>query len=185
MKKRKTLKTERLILCPFKLSDAKVLQEKAGDRAIADTTLNIPYPFTEEIGKEWILTHQPQFESGKAVTYAIKLKETDELIGAVGLNISKEFNHADLGYWIEKDLWGNGYCTEAAKAVVEYGFNEFDLHRIIANHLTRNPSSGKVMQKLGMQQEGLFREHVIKWDKYEDVVYYGILRDEWNKLRDK
>lgn len=127
-----------------------------------------------ETGQSLIL-----LESGEAITYAILLKETGELVSATGLVIEKRFNHAELGYWIDKNLWGNGYCTEAAGALLEYAFNEFGFHRIIANHLSRNPASGKVMEKLGMQREGLFREHVIKWDVYEDVVYYGILRDEW------
>ncbi len=179
MKKRKIIKTERLILRPFELSDAKIVQKKAGDKAVVDTTLNIPYPYTEELGKKWISTHQPQFESGEAIIYAIIFKKTGELIGAIGLTVEKKFNRAELGYWIEKNLWGNGYCTEAAGALLEYAFNEFGFHRIIANHLSRNPASGKVMEKLGMQREGLFREHVIKWDVYEDVVCYGILRDEW------
>ena len=53
------------------------------------------------------------------------------------------------------------------------------LHRITATHIIRSPVSGKVMEKIGMKKEGVLREHVIKWDKYEDVVSYGILRKEW------
>ena len=53
------------------------------------------------------------------------------------------------------------------------------LHRITATHIIRSPGSGKVMEKIGMKKEGVLREHVIKWDKYEDVVSYGILRKEW------
>ena len=97
----------------------------------------------------------------------------------------KKFNHAELGYWIGKESWRNGYATEAAKALLEYGFNKHGLHRIFARHLKKNPASGKVMQKLGMQQEGLFRDHSFKEDKYEDVVFNGILKDEWNKTNAK
>jgi [ribosomal protein S5]-alanine N-acetyltransferase len=182
MKKREILKTDRLILRAFKLSDAKIVQQKVGDKAIADTTLNIPYPYPDGLAEEWISSHQSKFESGEVITYAITLKDNDEIIGVIGLKVEKKFNHAELGYWIDKNLWGNGYCTEAARAVVEYGFNKFGFHKIYAEHIARNPRSGKVMKKLGMKKEGLFKEHVIKWDKYEDVVIYGILKDEWNKL---
>jgi [ribosomal protein S5]-alanine N-acetyltransferase len=182
MKKREILKTDRLILRPFKLSDARIVQQKAGDKAIVDTTLNIPYPYPDGLAEEWVSSHQPKFEAGESITYAITLKDNDEIIGAIGLMVQKKFNHAELGYWIDKNLWGNGYCTEAAKAMVEYGFNKFGLHKIFAEHIARNPGSGKVMEKLGMKKEGFFKEHVIKWDKYEDVVSYGILKDEWNKL---
>ena len=53
------------------------------------------------------------------------------------------------------------------------------LHRITATHIIRSPVSGKVMEKIGMKKEEVLREHVIKWDKYEDVVSYGILRKGW------
>ena len=53
------------------------------------------------------------------------------------------------------------------------------LHRITATHIIRNPASGKIMEKIGMKKEEVLREHVIKWDKYEDVGSYGILRKEW------
>jgi len=183
MKEREILKTERLVLRPFELSDAKIVQQKAGDKDIADTTLNIPHPYPDGLAEEWISIHQPKFEAGELINYAIILKETGELIGAVGLRVEKKFNHAELGYWIDKNLWGNGYCTEAARALVEYGFNKYGLHKIFAEHLKRNPASGKVMQKLGMKKEGLLKEHVIKWNKYEDVLVYGILKDIWNESK--
>jgi ribosomal-protein-alanine N-acetyltransferase len=180
-KKQETLRTERLILRPFELSDAKIVQEKAGNKAIADTTVNIPHPYPDGVAEEWISTHQPRFESGELVNYAITLEKTGELIGAVGLVVNKKFNHAELGFWIDKDLWGRGYATEAARAVMDYGFNKVGLHRIFAEHMTRNPASGKVMRKLGMREEGLLKEHVLRSHRYEDVVVYGILNDDWNK----
>ena len=62
---------------------------------------------------------------------------------------------------------------------MEYGFHKIDLNKITATHISRNPASGKVMEKIGMKKEGILREHVYKWDKYEDLVTYGILRKEW------
>jgi ribosomal-protein-alanine N-acetyltransferase len=181
MKKQEILRTERLILRPFELSDARIVQQKAGDKAVADTTANIPYPYPDGLAEEWISTHQPKFESGELINCAITLEKTRELIGAIGLVINKRFNHAELGFWIEKDLWGKGYATEAARALIDYGFNKFGLHKIFAHHMTRNPASGKVLKKLGMHKEGLLKEHVLRSGRYEDVVLYGILKDDWNK----
>ncbi len=59
---------------------------------------------------------------------------------------------------------------------IEFGFAELDLHKIFATHLTRNPASGKVMEKLGMTKEGVFKEHVIRWEKFEDLVSDGLLK---------
>jgi [ribosomal protein S5]-alanine N-acetyltransferase len=84
-----------------------------------------------------------------------------------------------LGYWIGKDFWNKGYGTEAACAVLKYGFKVMGLHRIHAHHFGSNPASGKIMQKLGMTYEGTKRQHIKKWDKFEDAVVYGILKNEF------
>jgi len=179
-KKMPKLETERLILRAFELSDAQRLRELAGDRLIADTTLNIPHPYEKGMAEEWISGHKSDFESEKGVHLAIILKCTRELIGAVGLLIEKKFNRAELGYWIGKDCWNQGYCTEAARAIVEYGFSQLELNKITSSHFLRNPASGKVMRNIGMKKEGFRKEHVIKWNKYEDLVIYAILRKEWD-----
>jgi ribosomal-protein-alanine N-acetyltransferase len=179
MRQRPTLETPRLILRPFEMSDAKEVQRLAGDHAIADTTLNIPHPYEDGMAEEWIATHQPKFDVGELCNFAVTLRDTGQLIGAIGLVIKQRFAHAELGYWIGAPFWNNGYCTEAGRAVLEYGFTSLGLNRIHASHLTRNPSSGRVMMKLGMAHEGRLREHVPKWGKFEDLEVYGILKSEW------
>ena len=68
--------------------------------------------------------------------------------------------------------------AEAASALVEYGFDVLDLNRIQARHMTRNPASGRVMQKIGMRLEGIQRQQVRVWDAFEDVAMYGILSSD-------
>jgi RimJ/RimL family protein N-acetyltransferase len=178
MKERPTIETDRLLLRPFELSDAKDVQRLAGDRAIADTTLNIPHPYEDGVAEEWISTHQPKFEAGELVNFAITLRTSGELIGAIGLSIDQRFERAELGFWIGRLYWNNGYCTEAGRAVFQYGFLVLKLNRIHASHLTRNAASGRVMQKIGMTHEGCARQHTKKWDKFEDLQWYGILKGE-------
>jgi RimJ/RimL family protein N-acetyltransferase len=179
MKERPTIETKRLVLRPFELSDAKDVQLLAGDRAIADTTLNIPHPYEDDMAEEWISTHQPKFETGELSNFAIVLRSSGKLIGAIGLRIVPRFERAELGYWIGKPFWKNGYCTEAAHAVLQYGFAVLKLNRIHASHFTRNPASGRVMQKIGMVHEGRARQHAKRWDMFEDLEFYGILREHW------
>ena len=112
------LQTHRLVLRPFEQSDAQDVQRLAGDRAIADTTLNIPHPYEEGMAEQWISTHQVAFEAGESVHFAIVLRLSGELIGAMGLAIVSRFERAELGYWIGKPYWGCGYCTEAGQAWV-------------------------------------------------------------------
>jgi RimJ/RimL family protein N-acetyltransferase len=185
MKQQPVLETERLILRPFNSSDAEDVQRLAGDREIADTTLNIPHPYEDGMAEEWIATHRPRFEEGRLCNFAVTLKATGELVGAIGLVIAPRWDHAELGYWIGRPYWGSGFCTEAGRAVIEYGFTRLGLHRIHASYFARNPASGRVMENLGMTREGLLRGHVKKWDKYEDLVLFGILKTDWEKTRGK
>lgn len=180
--RRPTLETERLILRPFRLSDAGDVQRLAGAAEISATTLDIPHPYPRGAAEEWIRSHRPTFEEGLGVHFAITLRETETLVGAIGLLITPRHNRAELGYWIGVPYWNNGYATEAVRAVVAYGFRVLGLHRICANHFPRNPASGRVMQKAGMTLEGTLRQHVKKGTAYEDLVTYGLLRDEFMRL---
>ncbi|HEY32229.1 MAG TPA: GNAT family N-acetyltransferase [Dehalococcoidia bacterium] len=180
-KKRPKIETERLRLRPFTLDDAPEVQRLVGDRDIASTTITIPHPYEDGMAEQWISTHQERFDKGEAVPFAITHGKQGYLIGSIGLHIAKEFDRADLGYWIGKPYWNQGYCTEAAQAVIQYGFEVLGLNRITANHITRNPASGRVMQKLGMKHEGYLRQHSKKWGNYDDVEVYRILRSEYTK----
>lgn len=179
MKPRQIIETERLKLRPFERADAKTIQKYAGDYSIADTTLNIPHPYIDGMAEEWISSHQEKYEAGELINFAITLKPNNEIIGAIGLSVNKRFNRAELGYWIGKPFWNKGICTEASISLIDYAFKNHDFHKIIANHILRNPASGKVMKKIGMTLEGTFKEHVKKWDKMEDLNSYGILKSEW------
>ncbi len=111
---------------------------------------------------------------------AITLAATGEHIGSIGLSgLAGPNKRASLGYLLGVEFWGKGYCTEAARAVMKFGFEQLGLNRISAEHFTRNPASGRVMQKLGMKHEGTLRQHVLRWDEFHDVEVYGILKSEW------
>lgn len=174
-----SLDTVRLILRPFRLGDAPAVQELAGERIIADTTLNIPHPYEDGMAEEWIGAHESGYEDGKIATFAIVLRDDAKLAGAIGLRIERGLNKAELGYWIGRPFWNLGYATEATMAILAFGFDELRLNRIQAGHLARNPSSGRVMQKAGMILEGTARQAIIKWGRYEDLVSYAILREDW------
>ena len=176
------LVTERLLLRPFTLADASRVQRLAGERVIAEFTLNIPHPYQAGMAEEWILSHPGNFLAGKSATFAITLAGERLLIGAIGLQCEERHHRAEMGYWMGTPYWNRGYCTEAASAVLHYAFETRGIHRVVASHLARNPASGRVMRKIGMRQEGYLREHVLKWDRYEDLVLYGILREDWEAL---
>ncbi len=179
MKQQPVLETERLLLRPFELTDAPMIKLLAGDFAIADTTLLIPHPYEDGVAEGWIATHQQKYERCEAASFAITLKPDEDLIGTIHLVLNPRFKRAELGYWIGKKYWNSGYCTEAGRAVVEFGFQQLSLNKIFATHISRNPASGRVLKKLGMAKEGSFKEHVRKWDQFEDLEAYGILKSTW------
>jgi ribosomal-protein-alanine N-acetyltransferase len=172
------LDTDRLVLRPFTLADAATVYELAGERAIAATTLTLPHPYPKGLATEWIRTHANAFAQGTAVNLAIVLK-SGPLCGTIGLGLVPEFQLAELGYWVGKPFWGQGYCTEAARAVLAYGFTTLALNRIQATHFVDNPASGRVMEKIGMTYEGCRRQHTRKWGVFKDIKLYGILRSDW------
>lgn len=179
MKEIPTIQTERLVLRPFEPGDAEDIRRLAGAREIADTTLNIPHPYPRGGAEEWIAKHRSGFQSGEGVVFAVTIRDSGELAGTIGMKIEERYDRAELIYWIGHPYWGRGFCTEAGEAILEFGFIVLKLNRITSSHFRRNPASGRVLEKLGLVREGLARRHVKKWDRYEDLVLYGILKSEW------
>lgn len=173
------IETERLILREFTLADAPAIHEYVSDWDVASTTANIPHPYEPGMAEAWIREHAGDIESGVAITLAITSRTDGQLIGSIALRLTPAHARGELGYWIGKPHWGRGYVTEATAAVIRYGFETIRLNRIEAHHLSCNPASGRVMRKLGMWHEGVMRDHVIKWGKFEDVESYAILRRDW------
>lgn len=174
-----TLQTERLILRPFTLADSKRVQQLAGAYEIADTTGHMPHPYEDGMAEEWISENEREFSAGESATFALTLRESGEVIGAIGLIIQSNHRRAEMGYWLGLPYWGQGYMTEAARALLRYAFDRLNLNRVYASHFSRNPASGRVMQKAGMTYEGTLRGHFIRWTEPEDLVYYGIQKSEW------
>jgi len=180
---RPTLCTERRLLRPFESSDAPAVAAICAERAVASTTLFIPHPYSLEHAHHWLDTHQQSFDSGTDVQMAVTLADTRELVGAIGLVIQSEHDRAEIGYWITPSRWGQGLATEAGRAVLRYGFEERVLNRIWAYHFARNPASGRVLQKIGLRYEGVARQHIRKWNRYEDCLLYGLTRADYHAVR--
>jgi len=175
------LHTERLTLRPPQADDLAAIVELAGAREVAATTLRIPHPYTEADGRSFLAACQEAQAQGERAMFAIC--RGAELIGMISLEVKPAHAHAELGYWIGVPYWGHGYCTEAARAVVKFGFETLKLHRIYAGHFAGNPASMRVLEKLGMRYEGCARGHVQKWGKFLDVENYALLAEDYQRRR--
>ncbi len=167
--------TARLKLRAFTEADIPALLPLIGAREIAATTLRIAHPYTEQNARDFMAKAR---EADK-IWLAITQRADGRLCGGVGLMLDLEHQRAELGYWVGVPYWGNGYATEAAEAMLQYGFTALKLHRILASCMTHNSASGKILLKLGMRHEGCQREHQRKWGEFVDVDCYGILCSDW------
>ncbi len=179
-----TLTTERLTLRQLRPDDAHAVAMRAGDRRVAKYLIAVPSPYPVALASRWIAGPLAWWHQGRGVTHAITLREhPNELLGSVSLRRFVRDRRAELGYWLGADSWGYGYATEAAGALIDFGFAELGLSRIYAHVLEGNEASCRVLDKLGMINEGIRRQHVRKNRKLLDVVLFGMLRDEWEERR--
>ncbi len=101
------------------------------------------------------------------------------LAGAAGLSVDRPNECGELGYWIARGLEGQGIVTRACRALIEHGFAELGLRRIQLHAAVGNVRSRAVARRLGMKQEGILRQAERVADGYNDLVVYGVLREEW------
>jgi ribosomal-protein-alanine N-acetyltransferase len=175
------LQTSRLILRPFEESDAPLLSRLAGTRRIADTTASIPHPYSPEQALTDISRFRDEFARGTAFHACIELcpAGSADFIGYVVLkHIHRDYQSAELGFWIDEASSGKGYVTEAGDAALDFAFGPLALNRVCAYCMVRNPASGRVLARLGFRQEGLLRQCVRKWDVFEDVLLWSILGED-------
>src|SRR5882762_2460066 len=173
------LRTARLLLRSLERKDIAAIARLAGARAISSMTANIPHPYTEQDGRDFLARVSEEFRTGLSVSFAICVSSGRELCGAVGLNITPAHQRAELGYWMGVPFWGNGFATEAAGAVTAFGFETLHLNRIYAFHFVGNAASKRVLEKIGMRHEGRSREHVQKWERFLDLENYALLKSEF------
>jgi len=177
------IETAMLKLRPFDQSDSERVKLLAGDEAIASGAINIPHPYLKSFAESWIKTHEIEFLKGNSLILAITKKETGILIGSIGLYINKNHQHAELGYWVGKEYWGNGHCSEAVSAVVNHAFEKLNLNKIFAYFISRNPASGKVLAKNNFTKEGFFRQHVKYHEHFEDIECFSLLKADHKKIQ--
>ncbi|MFZ4828749.1 MAG: GNAT family N-acetyltransferase [Phototrophicaceae bacterium] len=175
------LETERLRLRPLLHQDLPMICEYLQDVDIHHNTLLIPYPYHLEHAESFLQMVYEQFANASDYVFALSLKSDQRFMGVISLHL---LPHAkgEVGYWLGKPHWGQGYMSEALQRVIAFGFTDLGLQRIQATHFTHNVASGRVMQKANMTREGILRHWYHKDGKPVDVCMYSILREEYLAL---
>jgi RimJ/RimL family protein N-acetyltransferase len=178
-------RTERLLLRDLRSSDREAVHKYSSD---PDVVQYMDWgPNTDKDDKEFLertITAQKE-NPRRNFTLAIIMKDTRRLIGSCGIH---ESNPADregwIGYCLNRRYWHQGFGTETAKALLEFGFNHLRLHRIFATCMPANTASAHVLEKTGMRLEGHLRQHRLVKGEWRDSFLYAILGEEWQHLKD-
>lgn len=161
----KRIETERLILRPLTVADAEGVFLWAGDPAV---NRYMPYPVHQSVEqtKQWLSTLGDKDEFGFC------LKETGQVIGSGSIKYVEEYDAYELGYNLNRAFWGKGYATEAAKAMLQWAYEQRNARKFMARHVTKNTASGNVIRKCGFQFS-----HYGQYSRYDgsetfDATYY-------------
>ena len=171
-----SLETERLILRPLRMSDARDMYAYARDPEVSRHVLWSAHTSIFET-RAFLRSAIRQYRRGEPGSFAIEHKADGRMIGTVGyMWVSGEYRSAEVGYSLSREYWNRGIMTEALRAVVAFGFDKMNLNRIEAQHETDNPASGRVMAHVGMRYEGTLRQRLKNKGRFVDVAVYAILR---------
>ena len=130
---------------------------------------------TKKLFDAWIKA----YDSPDTFRWIVELKDTNELIGSIDVVDEIEYGVCEIGYCYGKDYWGQGYGSEALKAVIKYLFDQAEADTICARFMIDNPASGAVMKKAGMTFEGVLRSRMVdKKGGRQDIGIYSITRDD-------
>lgn len=162
----------------WELSDAKDLAAALSNKKVQDNLRDgLPYPYTEQDGKEFI---SAMLSADESETFAFAITVDNMVIGSIGIfrqgNIHRQT--AELGYYIAEEYWGKGIMTEAVKQICEYVFAKSDIIRIYAEPFAYNIASCRVLEKVGFQYEGTLRSNAVKNGKVIDMEMYSLLKAE-------
>lgn len=170
-----TLETPRLRLRKMTMADAQDVYGYSSDPEVSRHVLWDTHRSAGE-SRAYLRYILRQYRNNEPSSWGVELKETGHLVGTIGFMWwNRENRSAEVGYSLARPQWNKGLMTEALRETIRFGFEEMHLHRIEAQHETSNPASGRVMEKVGMQKEGILRGRLCNKGKFVDVALYAIL----------
>lgn len=174
-----TLYTKRLLLRPFAEADTDTIFSLQSNPTVL-RYWDAP-PYSEQAQAErFIANCKKMAVEGRGVRLAIEQSDDNQFIGWCSFfNWNPDYRSAGIGFCFDEPVWGQGYATEAAGAVLQWAFDSLDLNRVQAEADTRNIGSARVLEKLGFVLEGTLREDCIVNGDVSDSWVYGLLKKDW------
>lgn len=176
----KTIETQRLILRKFDIDDTKAVFENWASDENVQSFYREPVYETFDKTKELVENYIEKYKDNDVYRWAVTLKETDECIGQIAYYfVDTNNNNAEIEYCIGGAFQKKGYATEAAKAVIDFGFKKMQLHKISISHMGGNEKSKRVIEKCGFHFDGTWRDYFYIDGEYIDRLYYSLLENEY------
>jgi ribosomal-protein-alanine N-acetyltransferase len=174
------LTTERLLLREFVEADWRSVLAYQVDPLYLRYTPWSQRTETDVHNFVWMFLHWQEERPRRKFQLAITLRSNGQFIGNCGIRGTPNKTwEAEIGYELDSHYWGQGYATEAAQALLAFGFNELRLHRIWAYCIADNVASSHVLEKIGMRFEGRLYENEWMKERWWDTLNYAILDREW------
>ena len=171
------LETERLALRRPTLADVKAIAHLANDRRIAENTRRLPHPYLQDHAIAFV---RAMADDRRETMFLIE--HTHSPIGIVGIDW-REQDAPELGYWLGVEHWGRGFGTEAARAVIDFFFEEFDAEHLISGARVANPSSRNILEKCGFQWSGVELHRFEALGSSTPVDCFRLSRSVWSSLK--
>jgi len=171
------LETERLILRRPTLADVKAITALANDCRIAENTRRLPHPYSQDHAVEFV---RGSANDNRGSVFLIENNFTP--IGMVGIDW-RQPEAPELGYWLGVEHWGQGFGTEAARAAIDFTFEEFDIEQLIAGARVTNPSSRNILEKCGFQWSGVELHRFVALGSSTPVDCFRLSRSVWSSLK--
>lgn len=173
------LQTDRLLLRALSMDDAEDVFNYGSNPHVSQYVTWNTHRSIEDT-QEFIKFALERYQNKQVAPWGMEYKETGKLIGTIDfISWNQKHKTAEIGYVLSEDYWSKGLTTEAAKAVIDYGFSNMDLARIQARCFVQNVGSSRVMEKAGMTFEGIIRKGMYVRGKHEDLKLYAILDDDF------
>jgi RimJ/RimL family protein N-acetyltransferase len=171
------LETERLVLRRPTLADVKAITHLANDRRIAENTRRLPHPYSQDHAMEFV---RALANGDRETVFLIENNHTP--VGMVGVDW-REPETPELGYWLGVDYWGQGFGTEAARAVIDFTFEEFDTEQLVSGTRVANPASRNILEKCGFQWSGVELHRFEALGSSAPVDRFRLSRGVWASLK--
>jgi RimJ/RimL family protein N-acetyltransferase len=171
------LETERLTLRRPTLADVKAIARLANDRRIAENTRRLPYPYSQDHAIDFV---RATARENRGTVFLIESNFAP--VGVVGIDW-REPDAPELGYWLGVEHWGQGFGTEAARAVIDFTFEEFDVEQLMSGARVTNPSSRNILEKCGFQWSGVELHRFEALGSSTPVDCFRLSRSVWSSLK--